>query len=42
MYKKGFIFDFDGVIVDIVKYYYFVWKKLVESIGIIFLEKDNE
>ncbi|MBW2937791.1 beta-phosphoglucomutase [Aureisphaera sp. CAU 1614] len=42
MYKKGFIFDLDGVIVDTAKYHYFAWKKLAESIGISFTEKDNE
>lgn len=42
MKKKGFIFDLDGVIVDTAKYHYFAWKKLAESIGITFSEKDNE
>lgn len=42
MHKKGFIFDLDGVIVDTAKYHYFAWKKLAESIGISFTEKDNE
>ncbi len=42
MQKKGFIFDLDGVIVDTAKYHYFAWKKLAESIGITFSEKDNE
>lgn len=42
MYKKGFIFDLDGVIVDTAKYHYFAWKKLAESIGISFSEADNE
>ena len=42
MYKKGFIFDLDGVIVDTAKYHYFAWKKLAESIGISFTEEDNE
>ena len=42
MHKKGFIFDLDGVIVDTAKYHYFAWKKLAESIGITFSEKENE
>ena len=42
MHKKGFIFDLDGVIVDTAKYHYFAWKKLAESIGISFSEKENE
>ena len=42
MHKKGFIFDLDGVIVDTAKYHYFAWKKLAESIGISFTEKENE
>jgi beta-phosphoglucomutase len=42
MYKKGFIFDLDGVVVDTAKYHYFAWKKLAESIGISFTEADNE
>ena len=42
MTKKGFIFDLDGVIVDTAKYHYFAWKKLAESIGITFSEKENE
>ncbi|MBT8385518.1 MAG: beta-phosphoglucomutase [Bacteroidia bacterium] len=42
MRKKGFIFDLDGVIVDTAKYHYLAWKKLANSIGIDFTEKQNE
>lgn len=42
MKKKGFIFDLDGVIVDTAKYHYLAWKKLANSIGIDFSEKQNE
>ena len=42
MRKKGFIFDLDGVIVDTAKYHYLAWKKLANSIGVDFTEKQNE
>lgn len=42
MRKRGFIFDLDGVIVDTAKYHYLAWKKLANSIGIDFSEKQNE
>lgn len=42
MYKKGFIFDLDGVIVDTAKYHYLAWKKLANGIGIDFSEVQNE
>ncbi|MDH5414377.1 MAG: beta-phosphoglucomutase [Flavobacteriaceae bacterium] len=42
MVKRGFIFDLDGVIVDTAKYHYLAWKKLANSIGIDFTEKQNE
>lgn len=42
MNRKGFIFDLDGVIVDTAKYHYLAWKKLANSIGIDFGEKQNE
>lgn len=42
MSKKGFIFDLDGVIVDTAKYHYLAWKKLAESIGVNFTERENE
>lgn len=36
------IFDLDGVIVDTAKYHYLAWRRLTESLGIDFTEKDNE
>ncbi|MCB0382686.1 MAG: beta-phosphoglucomutase [Psychroserpens sp.] len=42
MYKKGFIFDLDGVIVDTAKYHFLAWKKLANSIGVDFSEEQNE
>jgi len=42
MSRKGFIFDLDGVIVDTARYHYLAWRKLAESLGISFNEKDNE
>jgi len=42
MKKKGFIFDLDGVIVDTAKYHFLAWKKLANSLGIDFTEKENE
>ncbi|HZW62007.1 MAG TPA: beta-phosphoglucomutase [Flavobacteriaceae bacterium] len=42
MNTKGFIFDLDGVIVDTAKYHFLAWKKLANSIGIDFTEKENE
>ena len=42
MRKRGFIFDLDGVIVDTAKYHYLAWKKLANSIGVDFTEKQNE
>lgn len=33
---KGVLFDLDGVIIDIVEFYYCVWKKLGDEIGIFF------
>ncbi len=42
MTKKGFIFDLDGVIVDTAKYHYLAWKRLANSLGIDFTEKENE
>ncbi len=33
MNKKGFIFDFDGVIIDTEKYHYQSWKQGFESVG---------
>lgn len=37
-----FIFDLDGVIIDIVYYYYMVWRKLVYKVGIDIDIKFNE
>ncbi len=42
MHKKGFIFDLDGVIVDTARYHYLAWRKLANSIGVDFSEKQNE
>lgn len=42
MTKKGFIFDLDGVIVDTAKYHFLAWKKLANTIGVDFSEKENE
>ncbi len=42
MNKKGFIFDLDGVIVDTARYHFLAWRKLAETLGISFNEKDNE
>lgn len=39
---KGVVFDLDGVIVDTAKYHYLAWRKLAESLGFVFTEKDNE
>jgi len=42
MYKKGFIFDLDGVIVDTAKYHFLAWKKLANELGFEFTEEQNE
>lgn len=42
MYKVGFIFDLDGVIVDTAKYHYLAWKKLANELGFEFTEEQNE
>ncbi len=39
---KGALFDLDGVIVDTAKYHFMAWKRLAESLGFAFTEKDNE
>jgi beta-phosphoglucomutase len=39
---KAVIFDLDGVLVDTAKYHFLAWKKLANSLGITFTEKDNE
>lgn len=40
--KKAFIFDLDGVIVDTAKYHFMAWKKLAESLDILFTPEHNE
>lgn len=42
MFKKGFIFDLDGVIVDTAKYHYLAWKKLANQLGFEFTKEQNE
>lgn len=42
MYKKGVIFDLDGVIVDTAKYHYLAWKHLADELGIPFTLEQNE
>ena len=42
MYKVGFIFDLDGVIVDTAKYHYLAWKKLANELGFEFTIEQNE
>ncbi len=42
MYKTGFIFDLDGVIVDTAKYHYLAWRKLANELGFEFTEEQNE
>ena len=39
---KMVVFDLDGVLVDTAKYHFIAWKRLSESLGIIFTEHDNE
>ena len=40
--NKGFIFDLDGVIVDTAKYHFLAWKKVANTLGFDFSEKENE
>jgi beta-phosphoglucomutase len=42
MYKVGFIFDLDGVIVDTAKYHYLAWKNLANELGFEFTKEQNE
>jgi beta-phosphoglucomutase len=42
MWTKGCIFDLDGVIVDTARYHFMAWKRLTDSLGILFTETDNE
>ena len=39
---KACLFDLDGVVVDTAKYHYLAWKRLANSLGFDFTEKDNE
>jgi len=41
-FKKAFIFDLDGVIVDTAKFHFLAWKNLAESLDISFSEEENE
>ena len=38
--KKGYIFDFDGVICDTENFHYLAWKKVAEEIKTSFSEED--
>lgn len=42
MWFDACIFDLDGVIVDTAKYHYLSWKRVAETLGIPFTEKENE
>lgn len=42
MKLRACIFDLDGVIVDTARYHFLAWKRLADSLGINFSEKDNE
>lgn len=39
---KACLFDLDGVVVDTAKYHYLAWKRLANSLGFDFTQKDNE
>lgn len=39
---KACIFDLDGVLVDTAKYHFIAWKRLAESLQVVFSEQDNE
>ena len=39
---KGCIFDLDGVLVDTARYHFLAWKRLSDSLGFEFTEKNNE
>ncbi|NEV94155.1 beta-phosphoglucomutase [Psychroflexus sp. YR1-1] len=41
-FKKAFIFDLDGVIVDTAKFHFLAWKNLAESLEVSFSEEENE
>ena len=38
--KKGYIFDFDGVICDSEKFHYLAWKKVADSLNVEFTEEE--
>ena len=39
---RGAIFDLDGVLVDTAKYHYLAWKRLAQTLGFDFTERQNE
>jgi beta-phosphoglucomutase len=39
---KACLFDLDGVLVDTAKYHFVAWKRLAESLQVVFTEHDNE
>jgi beta-phosphoglucomutase len=39
---KACLFDLDGVLVDTAKYHFVAWKRLSESLNVVFTEHDNE
>ena len=39
---KACLFDLDGVVVDTAKYHYLAWKRLANTLGFDFAQKDNE
>lgn len=41
-YFTGAIFDLDGVLVDTARYHFLAWRRLAESLGFLFTERDNE
>lgn len=40
--KKGYIFDFDGVVIDTEKYHYASWANGFESVGAVLTEKEYQ
>ena len=42
MEAQAILFDLDGVLTDTAHYHYLAWKKLADSLGFHFNEKDNE
>lgn len=41
-FKRAFLFDLDGVIVDTARFHYLAWKKLANELGFEFTEEQNE